>query len=150
MELDDLRTKASELFPAAVRFGIENPGEGNAALATLKELCAKNYADLGFDCQADCFAEIVPKVEGKLSMDAWCHAELEISGWKLEVRFRPFYLGGSFAHFEIRHNGPLPGVTQTGYRSIFTSLATFAEQSPLEFLQDSIPHAPREQQMTLF
>lgn len=150
MELDELRTKAAELFPSAVRAAIDNPGSVNRALEALKALCSANYAELGFDCHADCFAEIVPKVEGWLTLDAWCRADLEISGWKLEVRFRPFYLGGSFGHFEIRHDGPLPGVTQTGYRSIFSSLANLADQSPLEFLQGSIPQAPREQQMSLF
>lgn len=150
MELDEVRAKAGELFPSAVKTAIDNPGGANSALETLKELCSANYDALGFNCHADCFAEIVPKVEGRLTLDAWCRADLEISGWKLEVRFRPFYLGGSFAHFEIRHDGPLPGVTQTGYKSIFSSLANLADQSPLEFLEASIPRAPLEQQLRLF
>jgi hypothetical protein len=150
MELDELRTKAAELFPLAAKAAVEAPGTANTSLESLNQLCADNYAALGFRCHADCFGAITPKLEGKLSLDAWCNADLEICGWNLNVRLRPFFLGGSFAHFEIRHNGPLPGVTQTGYRSVFTQLANFADRTPLEFLQASIPQAPREQQMTLF
>jgi len=40
-------------------------------------------------------------------------------------------------------------LTETGYRSVFEQLATFAEQTPLQFLEASIPRARREQQLSL-
>ncbi|RYD76889.1 MAG: hypothetical protein EOP84_16295 [Verrucomicrobiaceae bacterium] len=89
-------------------------------------------------------------MEGELSLEAWSIAEVEIHGWKLHVRLRCFYLGASYAHFELRHDGPLPGVTETGYRSVFTPLSQLGEMTPLEFLTATIPPGPREQQLTLF
>ena len=150
MELYELRTKGAELFPIEVSHALEHIGEPNSPVESLQQLCRANFAKLGFDCLADCFAAIAPRVEGRLSLEAWSQAELEIFGWQVNVTLRPFYLGALYAHFEIRHNGPLPGFTGTGYRSVFTPLASLAERSPLEFLAELIPKRPHEQQLTLF
>ncbi len=150
MDLDELKSKATELFPLATKFALEHPGQPNPSLDALNALCADHYESLGFDCHAHCFGAIVPKITGRLSLEGWCDADLEISGWNLSIKFRPFYLGGAFAHFEIKHDGPLPGVTETGYRSVFTPLANLAAQSPLEFLASSIPQAPIARQLDLF
>lgn len=150
MELDDICSRAAELFPLAVRHAIANPKEENPSFDELHQLCAENYERLGFRCHHDFFCEVVPKLEGQLSLDAWCRADLMISGWQVQVLMRPYHLGAGYAHFEIRHDGPLPGVTDTGYRSHFTPLATFAEFTPEEFLALLIPERPKIQQLTLF
>ena len=151
MELKQLKHEAAILFPLASKFAIENPGTANPSLESLKRLCRDHHASLEFDCMADCFAAVVPQLHGSLSLDAWCDAELEVSGWKLRITMRPFYLGASYAHFEIRHAaGPIPGFTETGYRSVFTPMATFAEFSPAEFLELSVPKVLPAQQLTLF
>lgn len=151
MDFDQLKQEASTLFPLACNFAIEHQGTDNSSLESLKRLCWEHHASLGFDCMADCFAAVVPKVEGTLSLDAWCDSELEVSGWKVRITMRPFYLGASYAHFEIRHaGGPIPGFTETGYRSVFTPMATFAEFSPEEFLELSVPKVLPAQQLTLF
>lgn len=150
MELDQIRTEAAELFPLAVRFAIARPGIANPQLDSLNQLCGDNYARLGFHCRADCFAAMAPKLDGVLTLDAWCRADLMVSGWPLNVVLRPLYLGATYAHFQIRHNGPIPGVTETGCQSVFTPLATFAELAPEEYLSSLIGTHPREQQLTLF
>ena len=150
MEIYELRAKAADLFPLSTRAAIERPGATNSALTELKALCASNYRDLGFACLADCFDEVAPKLHGELSCIAHCFADLEISGWQVGVKFRPLHLSNDHAHFELRHRGPLPGVTTTGYRSIFLPMMTFQEVTPLQFLQGVIPKAPTAQQMMLF
>ena len=149
MELEEIRAKAAELFPQATRFAITHPGQPNAAFDELQQLCAANFARLGYACHADFFGEIVPKLEGSLSLDAWSHEKLEISGWPVDVTMRPFYLGAGYVHLEIRHDGEPPFFNHTGYRSHFTPLATFAELTPEDYLALVIGTRPREQQMTL-
>lgn len=150
MKIEELRSKAAELFPLAVRCAIASPEAENPSFDELHRLCAENYTPLGFRCHHDCFSEIVPKVEGQLSLEAWSKADLEISGWQVQIHMRPFHLGAGYVHFEIRHDGPLAGFTETGYRSHFTPLATFAEFTPEEFLAALIPARPKVQQLTLF
>lgn len=150
MELEELRHKAAELFPAAVNFGIKNPGQLNQALDELQQLCSRHYMALGFSCQYDCLSEVTPKLEGSLSLEAWCRAEMEISGWNVNIHMRPFHLGAGYVHFEIIHDGPLGKFTETGYRSHFTPLATFAELTPEDYLTLIIETRPREQQLSLF
>ena len=150
MELDQLKKKAASLFPAAVTFALENPGQPNADHDELQRLCWSYFKELGFYCQADCFDAVVPRVEGELTLAAWSTAKLDIHGWELEIRLRCFYLGGAYAHFEVRHDGPLPGLTQTGYRSIFVPLSQIAGKTPREYLSEAIPPRPKVQQLTLF
>jgi len=151
MELEEIRAKAAELFPLATRFAIANAGVAIAAFDELRHLCASNYARLGFGCHADFFGEITPKIEGSLSLDAWCKAKLKVSGWTVEVTMRPFHLGAGYVHFEIRSDdGPIPGLTATGYRSEFRPLALFSELAPESFLAALIPERSRVQQLTLF
>lgn len=150
MELDELKLKAAALFPEAVKAALENPGQANPAYEELHGLCWSHFETLGFGCQADCFAAVVPKCDGELKMDAWSRANVEIHGWPFQITFRPFYLGASYAHFEVRHNGPLPGLTETGYRSIFVPFGQIVGKTPLEFLSKAIPARPKAQQLTLF
>ncbi|MEO6476191.1 hypothetical protein [Luteolibacter sp.] len=150
MELEELRTRAGELFPLAVSHALKHIGLPNPPLDSLGQLCWSHFEELGFDCQADCFAAVAPKAEGRLCLEAWSRADLEICGWQVNVLLRPFYLGASYAHFEVRHDGPLPGFTGTGYRSVFTPLTSLADRSPEEFLAELIPPRPREQQLSLF
>lgn len=150
MELAELQAKAATHFPPAVKFAIANPGSDNPSFDELQRLCGENYSRLGFRCHADCFEAIAPKRDGMLTLDAWCKAELQISGWLVKVTMRPFYFGAGYVHFSIRHNGAIPGLTGTGYRSHFTPLATFAELTPEDFLTVLIPPSPRKQQLMLF
>ena len=97
---------------------------------------------------ADCFAAVVPRVRGRLALDAWSTAELTVAPWTFRVECRPFWLGTDQVHFAIHHDGPLPGVTSTGYRSIFTPLSTFAGGlTPTDFIRAMFPQTA---QLSLF
>lgn len=150
MDLAELRCRAASLYPAAVRFTINNPGKQNPSLIELQRACASCFEALGYGCQNDLFSEVIPKVEGELSLEAWSKAELEISGWNVTVHMRPLHLGAGYVHFEILHDGPIRKFTETGYRSHFTPITTFAELSPIEYLSLVISTRPKEQQMELF
>lgn len=151
LTLDELRARAAILFPVAVTNAIGKPGQENPQLSELKQLCWTHFKALGFDCMASCFDEVVPKSEGKLSLSEWSAAEVNLMPWTMRIRCRPFYISYSDAHFEIRHEGPLPGVTETGYRSMWVPLATFATMTPDEFVKSEIGRRlPSTRQMTLF
>ena len=70
--------------------------------------------------------------------------------WTLRVSCRSFYIGDTYAHLEIHHDGALPGVTLTGYRSIFCPMATFAETTPENYIRSLLTDLPQTQQLTLF
>lgn len=151
MTLEELRTLAAELFPQAAAIATERPEGENQPLAELKSLCWTHFKELGFDCMAACFDEVAPKSEGELTLAAWSNAEFTSPPWTFRVRCRPFHISSWSAHLEIRHNGPLPGITETGYRSMFIPLATFASISPEEFVKSEICRKlPASAQMTLF
>lgn len=151
MELNEIRTLAAELFPQAVGFAVANPGkEGNAAYDRLHSVCWENYQRLGFSCMADLFGEVAPKTEGKLTLENWSKADVTVDAWTVRVNCRPFSFGSHFAHIELRHNGPLPGVTETGYRSIFAPMASFAEVTPEEHVRALLNSLPKSQQLSLF
>jgi len=100
---------------------------------------------------AACFDAIMPRSEGKLDLTGWSSAEISVLPWTFRVSCRPFFLSSSSAHFEIRHDGPLPGLTETGYRSIFAPMATFADRSPDDFIRSVVcKDLPKSVQMTLF
>jgi hypothetical protein len=151
MTLDELRSQASDLFPIAVANAVERPGDENPQLLLLKQLCWEHFKPLGFDCMAACFDAIMPRSDGKLDLAGWSSAEISVLPWTIRVSCRPFFLSSTSAHFEIRHDGPLPGVTETGYRSIFTPMATFADRTPDDFIRREIcKDLPKSSQMTLF
>jgi hypothetical protein len=150
MTLDEIRSIAEDYFPRAVNFAISNPGAPNRALERLKELADENFERLGFVCSADLFGALTPKANGYLSLMAWSRADVLVSGWQVKVLMRPFYLGAGYVHFQINHNGPMKGFTETGFRSVFTSLQTFSEITPLEYLAEMIPERNIDPQMTLF
>lgn len=150
MELEELRAKAAELFPSAVRTAVDTPDSDNPPLRAFTKLCDEHYQRLDYLCHADLFEELVPKVKDQLVLDAWCFCNMVVSGWKLHVQFRPLYLGNDHAHFQINHNGAVPGFTETGYKSVFLPMALFAKRSPLEVLEQMVPKAPPVQQMMLF
>jgi hypothetical protein len=150
MDSHSLRARFAELFKIAADTAINLPSEPNPALDEIKALAADHYEDLHFSSAADCFKGLGPKLEGQLSCHAWCSAELEISGWKLLVSFKPFCLSNDCAHIQIRHRGAMRNFSVTGYKSMFVPMATFANQTPLEFLEKAIPKAPISLQMELF
>lgn len=151
MTLDEIKDAAATLFPEAVAQAIRNPGEANQPLEELKRLCWTNFEPLGFNCMADCFDAVVPRSEGNLSVSAWSDGEVSVLPWRLRVRCRPFHISQRDAHIEIRHDGPLLGITETGYRSMFVPMATFASMSPEEFIRSEVcANLPKNQQMTLF
>ena len=151
MTLDELRQRAAELLPPAVRNAVEHPEQKNQELAELKSLCWTNFESMGFVCMADCFAATLPRIEGRLDLARWSSAELSILPWTLRVTCRPFYLSSTTAHFEIRHDGPLPGVTETGYRSVFAPMSAFADRTPDDFIRSVVcKNLPKSAQMTLF
>ena len=151
MTLDELRSQAAELFPIAVANAVERPGEENPQLVLLKQLCWEHFKSLGFHCMAACFDAVMPRIEGKLDLAGCSSAEMSVLPWTLRVSCRPFFLSSSSAHFEIRHDGPLPGVTETGYRSIFAPMAKFADRTPDDFIRMEVcKELPKSSQMTLF
>ncbi|HEX7260391.1 MAG TPA: hypothetical protein VF258_01120 [Luteolibacter sp.] len=97
---------------------------------------------------ADCFAAVVPRIRGQLMLDAWSSAELTVFPWKIRVDCRPFWLGADQVHLAIHHEGPLPGVTETGYRSIFAPISTFTDgMTPESFIRAMFPQTA---QLSLF
>lgn len=147
MELVDLKKEAERLFPLAAAQAVDHPGDKNPPLETLRQLCRQHFKTLGFPCMADCFGAVVPRVKGSLPLDAWSIAVLTVAPWTFRVEARPFWLGSDRVHIAIHHDGPLP-ITETGYRSIFAPLATFASGGTLEeFIREMFPQT---QQMSLF
>lgn len=140
MNLQDLKTEAARLFPMAIENALEHPGDRNPALETLRALCRESYEALEFGCMADCFAAIVPKLRGELSLDAWSTAEITVSPWTFRADCRPFWIGTDQVHLTIRHDSPLPGVTSTGYLSMFLPVAAFAEgMTPEDYIASRFP-----------
>ena len=114
--LEDLKTEALRLFPMATENALERPGIKNPALGTLRALCWEHFKELGFACMADCFAAIVPRICGRVSLDAWSSAQITVAPWTFRLECRPFWIGSDQVHLTIHHDSPLPGVTETGYR----------------------------------
>ena len=136
----DLQTEAARLFPMAAAQALDQPGERNGPLVTLQALCWQHFTALGFCCMADCFDAAVPRIRGRLTLNAWSTAELTVSPWKFRVECRPFWLGSDQVHFAIHHEGPLPGVTETGYRSIFAPVSMFSDgTTPEEHIRGMFP-----------
>ena len=63
----------------ATENALERPGDKNPALGTLRALCWEHFKGLEFACMADCFAAIVPKIRGSVSLDAWSSAEITVA-----------------------------------------------------------------------
>ena len=148
MTLVNLKIEAARLFPLASSQAVKNPGKENPPLRTLKAHCWQNFEALGFECMANCFDAVVPRVRGHLALDAWSTAELTVAPWTFRVECRPFWLGSDQVHFAIHHRGPLPGVTATGYRSIFAPVAMFSDgTTPEEHVRGMFPQTA---QMCLF
>lgn len=151
MTLDELRSQVAELFTQAVANAVERPAEENPELLVMKKLCWDNFEPLGFDCMASCFNAIMPRSDGKLNLAGWSSTEMSLMPWTFRVSCRPFFMSSSSAQFEIKHNGPLPGVTETGYRSIFAPMSKFAEMTPGDFIRNELcKDLPKSSQMTLF
>ena len=149
MTLEEIKSLVERLFRAAAEIAIhERPDEKNDALSSLKAICCKHFRELGFACMADCFAAAVPRVSGRLTLKAWSETELTVSPWTFHVVCRPFWLGNEQVYIAIDHDGPLPGITETGYRSIFAPIATFKDGvTPEEFIRGMFPQTA---QMSLF
>jgi hypothetical protein len=136
------------LFPLAASHALDHPGAENPPLRTLKAFCWQHFQALGFDCMADAFAAVVPRTCGRLSLDAWSTSELTVAPWTFRIECRVFWLGSNQVHFALHHDGPLPGVTETGYRSIFVPLSNFAGGlTPADFIRSMFP---RIAQLSLF
>lgn len=150
MTLDELRRHAADLFPQASTSAIHRPGEQNEAFEALERLCWEYYESLGFDCMADCFEAVAPRIEGRLSFDAWSSARIVSRGWSIEISFQPLKFGGHHAHIEIFHDGQLPGVTETGYLSRFIPMSAFAERTLDDFLNQLLSGLPLVRQLSLF
>lgn len=151
MTLEALRTLAADLFPTAVNNAVHHPEQQNRELEELQRLCWSHYEELGFSCMADCFGAVVPKSEGRLDITNWSSAMMESHHWRFKVRCRPFRLSSADAHLEIHHEGELPGVTETGYRSIFAPMVKFSDMTPEDFIRTEIcKDLPESSQMTLF
>jgi hypothetical protein len=148
MELVDLQTEAARLFPLAAAQAVDHPRENNSPLKTLRNLCSQYFEALGFRCLADCFGAVVPRIQGRLTLEGWSTAELTVYPWTFRVECRPFWLGSDQVHIAIHHDGPLPNVTETGFRSIFAPIATFKDAlTPEEFIRGMFPQTT---QMSLF
>ncbi len=150
MELDELRTIAAELFPMAVEHAIAYPGKTNEAYDKLHAMCWVHFKPLGFDCMADCFGAVVPKSESKLNLQSWSEAEIKVQPWTVRIRCRPLRYTEYWAHLELHHDGPLPGITETGYRSMFEPMATFGKTTPEAYIRAILDALPQSQQLSLF
>jgi hypothetical protein len=151
MTIEELRALAAELFPIAVKNAVESPGETNPELNRLNQLCSLHYKRLGFSCMLACFEDVMPKAEGELTLSAWSSKQMSVLPWTFRVSCRSFFLATYCAHFEIDHDGPLPTVTETGYRSIFAPMATFSKISPEQFIRTEVcKDLPKSAQMDLF
>ena len=151
MTLDELRTEAAELFPIAVEHAINKPSESNVALDKLNAMCWVHFRSLGFESMADLFEAVAPKCKDELTIKCWSEAEIKALPWTLKVRCHPFRSTEHWAYIEIRHDGPLPGVTETGYRSIFVPMSKFAEMTPEDFIRNEVcKDLPKSSQMMLF
>lgn len=140
MTLVELKAEAAKLFPLAAAHAIEHGAGGNGPLEALKSLCWTHFEALGFECMADCFDAAVPRVRGRLTLDAWSSAELTVSPWTFRVECRAFWLGSTQVHLTIRHDGPLPEITETGYRSIFAPVGMFADgTTPEDHIREMFP-----------
>ena len=148
MDLVDLQKEAERLFREAAACALSTPGEKNPPLQALRQLCWRNYDMHGFSCMADCFAAVVPHIQGRLTLDGWSVADMTVAPWTFRVVMRPFWMGQERVHIAIHHDGPLPEVTATGYRSIFAPIATFKDGvTPEEFIRGMFPETS---QMSLF
>lgn len=150
MNLDELRRHAAELFPQASAYAIHRPSGRNEAFEALERLCWDYYESLGFDCMADCFVAVAPRIEGRLSLDARSSTRVELRGWIIEISFQPLKFCGNYAHIEIFHDGELPGVTETGYLSRFIPMAAFADRTLDDFLNELLSDLPQVRQLSLF
>ncbi len=151
MTLEDLRAHAAALFPLAVTQALEDPVAPNEDLERLNDLCWRNFETLGYRCMADCFTAIVPKSEGRLALTSWTTTKMKIMSWTIQLRLRAFHIGLDFAHLEIEHNGPLPGITETGYLSKFVPLGTLAGVDPDEYFRKLLTEQlPEHSQLSLF
>jgi hypothetical protein len=151
MNLDELCREAAKLFPTAVEHALHNPGERNASLDELNAKCWVHFRRLGFNCMAECFDAVVPKSEGQLTLHSWSEAEIKALPWILKIRSRPFHLTEHFVHLELHHKGPLPGVTETGYRSAFVPIASLRELTLEDFVRNEMCRdLPKSFQMDLF
>jgi hypothetical protein len=140
MDLVELKKEGARLFPMAATLAAGHRVEVNEPLQTLKSLCWTHFEALGFGCMADCFDAVIPRVRGRLALDAWSSAELTVSPWTFRVECRAFWLGSTQVHFTIRHDGPLPGISETGYRSIFAPVGMFADgTTPEEHIRAMFP-----------
>ena len=140
MNLMELKSEAARLFPLAVADAFDHGAGKNGPLETLRSMCSEESDELGFGCTADCFDAVIPRAWGRLNLDAYSSAELTVSPWTFRVKCRAFWLDTMQVHFEIRHDGPLPGISITGYRSIFAPLAIFADGvTPEEYIRGMFP-----------
>lgn len=148
MDLVELKKEAERRFHEAAARALAAPGEKNKPLQDLRQLCWRNYEEHGFACMADCFAAVVPHVQGRLTLDGWSVADMTVAPWTFRVVLRPFWLGSEQVHIAIHHDGPLPDITETGYRSIFAPIATFKDGlTPEAFIRGMFPQTA---QMSLF
>ncbi|GAA5483988.1 hypothetical protein Hsar01_03225 [Haloferula sargassicola] len=148
MDLVYLKQEAARLFPLAAAHALAHGPEGNRPLESLNSLCREHFEALGFRCMADCLDAVVPRVRGRLTLEAWSSAELTVSPWTFRVECRAFWLGSTQVHLTVRHDGPLPGITETGYRSIFAPVGMFADgTTPEGFIRGMFPQTA---QMSLF
>ncbi len=151
MPLDELRLLAAELFPFAVTNVVDHSGEPNPELEQIKQLCWQYYKPLGFQCMGSCFEAVMPRREGELTLSAWSSKEMNMLPWAFRVSCRPFFLFSYSAHFEINHDGPLPSVTETGYRSVFAPMSFFSRISPEQFIRVEVgKDLPQSYQLELF
>jgi hypothetical protein len=108
MELVELQQEAERLFQEAAARALSQPGEKNPPLQALRQLCWRHYEKHGFACMADCFAAVVPHIQGRLTLEGWSVADLTVAPWTFRVVLRPFWMGQERVHIAIHHDGPLP------------------------------------------
>jgi hypothetical protein len=148
MTFEEYREFLATAFPEAVAECRLSDEMRPQCLERLWKPISEHLHDWGFRCAADCFAAAVPR-SARLTLNAWCEAEMTVDCWKVQVSSKPLIWGCNHTHLEIRSldKSPLP-FTGSGYRSHFVDLPSFSGNATIEdFVRAQFPKEP---QLALF
>src|SRR5699024_1407078 len=126
------RAYAAPLFARGVKLALAHPEiEAPEPIKALETFAWTHHAALGFRCQHDAFAAIVPRAE-RLTLEAWSRETRRYRGFDAIVMVEPFW-SMSYVHlqFQTPDCSPLP-FTETGYRSHFVTFAELAQWESLD------------------
>lgn len=132
MTFESYKQALATEFPAAIRLLIEERQGAYEMASSLKTPSSQYSREWGFDYPAQAWNAAVPKSD-TLTLEAWSWGTVIIEEWQMEVTCQALNIAPQSAHIEIRNIGmvPLP-FTDTGYRSEFVPLPSFANGKTVE------------------